>query len=188
MKTLKCTVLILALAIASQIKAQEKPQAVYSIVKEHHENEWYMKQYELWNKEVEKQASNENAWINLYTAARMARFTSENDEKQNWHAKQTEVAKRMEKAIKGTYTYYDIMAWEHPVWNTTDPSEQEKIISYSEKAYALNPNSPRIYSTLMNIYEVNKPNEAKKQEICQQWKKSTDLSPNLMALAYNILL
>ncbi len=188
MKTVKLVSLFLVFINTTEISAQEKPQNVYSIVKEYHDFEWYTHQYDLWNKETSTNSQSEIAWLNLYSAARMAKITGTENERETWNSKQKDVVERMQKAIKDTYTYYDILAWEYQVWDAKTQKEQEKVMKYSLKAYSMDKDNPRVYPTLMNIYHVFQENDAKKIEIAKQWKKSTDLSPNLMALAYNMLI
>lgn len=169
--------------------SQGKPQKVNSIVKEHHEFEWFVEQYELWGKEIKKDSKNDNAWLNCYAAARMAKYMAEDEERtKDWGAKEYEVITRMKKAIKGTFTYYRIMSWYYSIWNTQDEKEQEKIMQYSLKAYELDPSNPDIYPTLMNIFEIYKPNNSKLAEVSSKWKESGYHSPNLMAMAYNALI
>ena len=169
--------------------AQEKPQKVNSIVKEPHDFEWFTQQYSLWGKELKKDSKNGDAWINFYAAARMARYTAKDEnEKTVWTTKESEVVPQMEKAIKGTFAYYRIMAWYYSIWKTHDKKEQEKIAQYSLKAYELNPLNPDIYPTLMNIYEILTPNSEKLKEVAIRWKESGHHSPNLMARAYNSLI
>ena len=168
---------------------QVKPQKVNSIVKEPHDFEWFNTQYSLWDKELKKDNKNGEAWVNFYAAARMSRYMADNDaSRQEWSTKEAAVIPQIEKAIKGTFSYYRIMSWYYQIWNTTDVKEQEKIMQYSLKAYELNPNDSDIYGGLMNIYEIYKPNPEKRKEIAQLWKASGYHSPNLMGLAYNALI
>lgn len=169
--------------------AQEKPQKVNSIVKEPHDFEWFTQQYALWGKELKKDSKNGDAWINYFASARMAKNVAKDEnEKKEWTTKESEVIPQMEKAIKGTFAYYRIMAWHYSIWQTHDKKEQEKIAQYSLKAYELNPLSADIYPTLMNIYEILTPNSEKLKEVATRWKESGHHSPSLMALAYNTLI
>lgn len=183
------TILITLLCNAFLTFAQDTPQKVNSIVQEPHDYDWFTKQYALWEKEIKKDSKNEEAWINFYAAARMSKYMAENDvTAQEWTEKETAVLSQIEKNIKGTFAYYRIMSWYHQIWKTTDTKEQEKIMQYSLKAYELNPDNSDVYGGLMNIYEIYKPNPAKRKEIAQKWKNSGYHSPNLMSLAYNALI
>lgn len=171
------------------IRAQEQAQEVKSVIKEKHDYEWYTNQFSLWEKEVKKDMKNGEAWVNLYTAARMARISTQNQENRNtWHAKEGDVVEDMSKSIKGTYSYYRILAWYNEVWNAKDKNEEEKIIGYSLKAFEMKPHKADVYPDLMNIYEVTRPNLEKQKELAKLWKSSGDHTPKLMALSYNALM
>tara|TARA_B100000508_G_scaffold141096_1_gene146882 strand:- start:117080 stop:118240 length:1161 start_codon:yes stop_codon:yes gene_type:complete len=182
-------VLIVMLCSTFFSYAQEKPQPVNSLTKEFKEFEWYTEQYSLWENEIEKDSKNEAAWINLYAAARYAKYTAKDEEsKKVWSKKENDVLPKMSKAIEGTYAYYRIFTWHNSIWDAKDKDEQDKIINYALKAYKLDPSNPDIYPNLMNIYEIYKPDQTKQKELAQQWKKSGDFTPNLMALSYNALM
>lgn len=189
MKTVSILFLSIFLMSSNLSFCQEKPQEVYSIVKQHKEHKWYVKQHQLWKNEVQSNPKNGDAWINYYTAARMARFTSNDQENTDkWLSTEKEIIQEMEKEIRGTYAYYRLMAWNYPIWNTSDKKEQEKIKGYILKAYELQPENPDIYPSLFNLYEVYQPDKQKMKEIANRWKASGDFSPTLMALSYNMLL
>lgn len=169
--------------------SQEKPQKVESIIKNPQKFEWYVNQYSLWEREIEKDKKNEESWINFYTAARMARISNQDEESvKNWYAKEVKVIEEMDKSIKGTFAYYRILAWHNAVWNAKNKAEEDKIINYSLKAHELNPNDPAVYPDLMNIYEVSRPDLVKQKELSKLWKASADHTPKLMALSYNALM
>lgn len=189
MKTLSSIFLSIFLMSSNLSFCQEKPQEVYSIVKHHKEHEWYVKQHELWEDAIQSKSKDERAWINYYAAARMARFTAKDKESiDKWLTREEQIIEEMEKEIKGTYAYYRLMAWNYPIWGTSDKKEQEKIKGYILKAYELQPENPEIYPSLFNLYEVYQPDEEKMKEVAIKWKASGDFSPTLMALSYNVLM
>ncbi len=169
--------------------AQEKPQEVKSLTKEFHEFEWYTNQYSLWEKEIKKDSKDEEAWINLYAAARYAKYMADDEKSEEaWTSKELDILPRMSKAIKGTFAYYRILIWHNSIWNAKDKEEQDKYINYALKAYELDPSNPDIYPNLMNIYKIYSPDADKLKEVAQRWKESGDFTPNLMALSYNALM
>lgn len=187
---MKRTIFLLILIFgAFIIRAQEEPQEVKSIVKEVHDYEWYTKQYSLWGKEIKKDKKDGEAWLNLYTAARMARISSlDVESRDKWAAKELEVVNNMSKSIKDSFYYYRIMAWYHSVWQAENKEEVDKIITYVENAHELRPNESDIYPNLMNIYEIARPDLAKQKELSKLWKASAYHTPKLMALSYNVLM
>jgi hypothetical protein len=187
---MKGTVILITMLFAVFIvNAQEQPQEVKSIVKEVHDFQWYTNQYSFWEKEIKKDKKNGDAWINLYTATRMARISANDNEiRSNWYDKELEVVTNMSKSIKGTFAYYRILAWYHEVWKAKDRAEEDEIISYSLKAHELKPFDASVYPDLMNIYEVTRPDLTKQKELSLLWKSSEDHTPKLMALSYNALM
>jgi len=185
-KSIISTTLLFLLTLG--LKAQDKPEKVYSFVKVNHDFDWYKKQHELWGKEVKKDKKNEDAWINYYAATRMAHAMSAPKENEQWINNEIEVVESMKKAIKGTYAYYRVMAWSNAIWNVESKEEQEDIKQYILKGYAMRPDLPDIYPYLVNLYEVYEHNDAKLDEVATNWKATADHSPDLMALAYNALM
>jgi hypothetical protein len=61
------------------------------------------------------------------------------------------------------------------------------VISWLEKAFALDPERTEIYPDIMNV-QMMMGGDAKTAEVSKRWLSSGDLSPNLMAMAYNILM
>ncbi len=85
MKLTSLLTLLLFLNISFNINAQERPQKVYSLVKVQHDLNWYTEQYELWEKELQKNPKNADGWLSFYTAARMAKiFSREQAKPKSW--------------------------------------------------------------------------------------------------------
>ncbi|RFC53761.1 hypothetical protein [Brumimicrobium aurantiacum] len=186
MKMIK-TVLVLLLAF--QGVAQVKPQKVESVVKVMHDFDWYTTQYELWEKELENNPKDDDAWINLFTAARMAKIMAKDLETKNaWLEKEKATVADVKSKNKNSFSYYRIHSWHNDIWSSKSKAEQDKIISYAEKAHQLKPENPGIYPDLMNIYEIYQNDADKKQEIAELWKASGYHTPALMAVTYNALM
>ena len=76
---LKTTIILAITCIAISAfsnQPQVKKAKVYSIVKQWQSVEWYQAQANLWRAEVEDDQSNQEAWLNLYTAKRMLKNPS----------------------------------------------------------------------------------------------------------------
>ena len=171
-----------------QLNAQEQPETVHSIIKVYKTFEWYETQFNLWEKETKANPKNEKAWENLYAAARMAKIMAKDEtEREAWLKKMQGVIKGIEKNIPETYAYYFIKAWDSSIWEAKNEKEKETIEGYSLKAYALDPSRPDVYPDLMNIYMVEQ-NHAKIKEIAKQWYATKDISANVYALNYNMLM
>lgn len=186
---MKRSLLILAFLAAIHLPVNaQKPEKVYSIIKVYKEYDWYTQQYGLWETETSRHKKDVEGWVNLYAAARMARFTAPNEtENEKWNDAMVTVIERMEKAIPKTYEYYYIKAWDTSIWEATDDGEQQVIASYAMNAYKLDPNRPQVYPDLMNYYMV-KRNVPKMQEIAKKWVDTDDISANIYAMNYNMLM
>lgn len=168
----------------SQITEAEK---VYSIVKVCHPYDWYETQYDLWQNKLSKNKKNAEAWENLYTAARMAKIMAPSDSlRNNWNANMETAITGMSKAIPNTYEYYHLKSWHSSIWGATK-TEVDEIISWGEKAYSIDPKRTEIYPDLMNACMIL-GQDKRMEEFSKVWLESGDLSPNLLALNYNMLM
>lgn len=166
--------------------AQTKPEKVHSIVKVYKSYEWYVEQHGLWEKELKKNKKSGEVWENLYASARMAKIMAPDTAKRNeWYKKMESLVPKMEKAIPKTYEYYHIKCWNSSIWGSSE-DEVAKINSWAEAAYKIDPNRTEIYPDLMNTYMIS-GNTEKMEELSKRWLKSGDISPNLLALTYNLL-
>jgi len=161
----------------------QKPEKVYSFVKVIKPIEWYLTQAELWEKVIDNDRKNADAWLNFYTANRMASKT----DKDVWEKKKgpgfmqpDDIVKEMEKEIPESFEYNDVKVW-------NDGYQDEQNEKYLFKAYELAPDRPELYSSLVNYYEM-KGDKAKEQEICKKWFESNDQSANLLNYNYNVLM
>ncbi len=166
--------------VANLALAQSKddtPQKVYRIVYVQKPNEWYIKQAELWKKEIDKNPKNPEAWYNYYNAVRYARYVETIDTKEKKERLQ-KIIDDMGKAIPGTYEYYLLKYWN--TYNIED-------ISDLQKAYNLRPDRPDTYYGFISYYEHNGEN-GKFREFLEKLYDSKDVSPGLLNYNYNVLM
>jgi hypothetical protein len=154
-----------------------KPEKVYRIVYEQKPNEWYIEQAKLWEKEIEKNPQNPEAWYNYYNANRYARYT-ETIDTEDKQARLKEIIEDMGKAIPGTYEYFLLKFWN---------SYSLKDISLVEKAYQLQPERVDTYYPFISHYEFT-GQEKKMKEFCAKLYKSKDIAPGLINYNYNVLM
>ncbi|MGA3015163.1 MAG: hypothetical protein ABSD71_14135 [Bacteroidales bacterium] len=173
---------LLALFMAVNTVFSQKPEKVWSFVKVDKPFDWYITQAELWKKVIDKDPKNAAAWVNFYTANRMASSTNN----EAWQKKKGpgymalgEIVKEMKDAIPGTYEYYDVELW-------NDGYQNEQNAADLLKAYAMEPDRPDIYSSLLNYFEKNRDSEHLK-EVCRKWFDSNDLSSGILNYNYNVL-
>lgn len=173
----------LMLMLAAATTWAEKPEPVHSIVKEIKPYDWYAGQAELWNLELEKDPKNLDAWLNFYTANRMASLVdfdsfaaSEADYLRNLDTILAEV----ERNIPGTYEAYHIRAWQG---GATSAESLEAAL----KAYELDPSRPDVYDELIVGFEIER-NLDRRAEICRAWRESGEYSNDLLNYNYNVLM
>ena len=161
----------------SDNQTEMKPEKVYSIIYVQKPNDWYIKQAELWKKEIDKNRKNEEAWLNYYNAVRYMRFveTISTPDKQE---KLGNIIEEMGKAIPNTFTY-------HYLKYKTKMSIKD--ISDLEKAYELDPDRKETYSEFVCYYELH-GQKARQEEFLEKMYKSQDVAPGLIDYNYNVLM
>jgi len=173
---------LFAAFMASNNVFSQKPEKVWSFVKVDKPFDWYTTQAELWKKVIDSDPKNAAAWLNFYTANRMA-FATDRDawqkQKGPGYMEQAEIVKEMKDAVPGTYEYYNV-----EIWN--DGYKNEQNAADLLKAYAMEPNRPDIYPSLANYYEMNRDTVGEK-EVCRKWLDSNDMSQGILNYNYNVL-
>jgi hypothetical protein len=86
----------------------------------------------------------------------------------------------MKDAVPGTYEYYDVKVYNDGYQNAENAEDLFK-------AYALAPDRPEIYSSLVNYYEM-KGDREHETEICKKWFDSNEQSSGLLNYNYNVLM
>jgi hypothetical protein len=160
----------------------QKPEKVYSIVKQIKSFDWYRTQAKLWKQEIAKDSASESAWVNFYAANRMARMCDAetwNKEKGDYFLDLKAIVSRVEKAIPDTYEYYHINVWDKGIYDKTQTE-------YMFKAMKMYPDRMDLISNYVNYYEINRDKENMKK-YCSKWFSSNDFSPGILAYNYNVL-
>ncbi len=168
------------------LKAQE-PEQVYSIARVPKPHEWYLKQAELWWKEIQKDKKNENAWYNYFMANRMAAFGFDNhgDNNKKYYEEITflmnpdSLVNQAQKYVPNTFTSHYL------IWRNQGCTP--KNFPHLEKAYSINPNFYGINEEMMIHYETQ-CNLEKRKEYNIKWYKINELSSGLLAYNYNVLM
>lgn len=194
MKLIKLLVILSFFFVVQPALAQDdKPQKVHSIIYIRKDFDWYAKQHELWKEEMDKNKKNPVAWMNIITAARMAKITSPDDEKREyWKQTEKESFDGFEKHLKGTYEFWVLKRWQHFIeWDETEnPDElkkrRKKIQEYCLNAYKIDPSRYNVYGNMMNLY-IEEGNAPKTKEIAERWLASGNITYSLYALNYNML-
>lgn len=159
------------------------PQKVYSIVKEYRDFDWYAEQAAQWKSELAKDSADADAWLNYYTANRMALLVDSERFSKNpggVFAPLNAIVDAVWSAAPETYEAYYIKAWNA---GAIDKNQFDLL----QKAYEIDPSRPEVYDDLAGYYETRR-NMKKLSEICKKWVESGDLSPGLLNYNYNVLM
>lgn len=158
----------------AQAAKNEQPQIVYRLTEAHMPNDWYVKQAELWQQELDKNPSNPAGWYSYYLANRYGQF-GEDDDRQ---ARLDAIVKAAQEAIPGTF---EALYLAH--YNAKDPLE----IASLQKAYEADPKRPVSYYDFVLYYELtNQPEQVK--AFCEKIYETRDLTPGLLNYNYNVLM
>ena len=175
------TLLLIAapLGLMAQLKTpggDDKPQKVYSIVREHRPLSFYSTQAELWKQEVEQDPKNADAWLNYYTASRMLKILNGGKTQEDLNEIVEELVKHIPETFEGNY----IREWNGGVDN-------EDVFKYLLKAQQIDPTRPEVYSGLVTHYEVHRDKDNLKKA-CELWFGTNDMAPGLYTFGYNVLM
>jgi formylglycine-generating enzyme required for sulfatase activity/virulence-associated protein VapD len=177
MKTIK---ILFIMCLFTTLAHAQKPEKVYSIIKDLHEKSWYEEQLRLWKLETEKNPKNAEAWYYYFSASRALRNLAygDNDAVQKHQALCDEIAKKMLEVVPNTFEANHIQWW--------NGQRTEADIAYLKKAYEINPNDSRTYTDLMVHYEI-----IQEQEQLAQFARKTftanEMASAVLNWAYNIL-
>jgi hypothetical protein len=174
--------IILLLILPFSINAQT-PEKQVSFAKESKTHEYYLKQAELWWKEIEKDKSSEDNWYNYFRACRNVHGTA------NWRddfVKESpylktgpDIVSLMEQYIPNSFTFnyvaYSIQG--------IDPSKGKYLL----KAYEINPKFEGINAAMVT-YAVSILDNDLRKKANNNWYPLNELSPGLLNYGYNVLM
>jgi len=148
------------------------PERVYRLCYTQKSQEWYEKQSELWEQEVQKNSQNERAWYYYFFATR---YKTLGIDSQRRETIQNQLIKDMGHAIPNSYVYYYTRFY-HGVGDFED----------LQKAYQINPKEPDLYWEFMRYYDDEGDWENRKK-FCKKLYKSKDIASGLLEYNFNVL-
>ena len=180
-------VLLTAFIATSLSGFAQKPQAVYSFIRQVHDFDWYEEQAKAWKQEIDDGTTNAMAWVYWNEANRMAAF-SNSEEK--WHNNQTEtILKSAETHIPNTFEYYYLKAkyaWSaEDAWNTKGGNDDFE--HYIFKAQEIKPYDDLLLSFLLNYY-ILKNDKANIELVSKKWYESNEIPQEILTTLYNMLI
>lgn len=154
-----------------------------SFAQESRPHAYYVKQAELWAKELAKDSSSENAWYNYFRACRNSHGTadwrSDFVNESPYLKEGGEVARLMHSYIPNTFTDYYISY----MTNGIGTANYENLL----KAYEMNPAFPGIHSSMIS-YAESSMNPSLRKEANKEWFATNFLSSQLLNYGYNLLM
>ncbi len=163
----------------------QKPEPVYSYVRQIHDFDWYEQQAKAWKQEIDNGTTDNMAWIYWFMANRNAgRFC----DYKKWESKigdyfvpQSKLTEMAEKAIPNTFEYFFIKTYQKDFPGTNSTTE------YLLKAQEISPYNKWLFPLLVNHYQFdNDKNNLK--VTCQKWFESNEMPQELLITAYNNLI
>ncbi|XOV93814.1 MAG: hypothetical protein ACFHWX_03690 [Bacteroidota bacterium] len=183
-KIYQVVAILFALISCSQPGKNEKsqPEKQISFALENQPHSYYVKQAELWWKEIEKDTASEENWFNYYRACRNAQGTADWREdfvdESPYLRLGNDIVLLMESSIPESFTYNYVKGSTGAVDPTYGP--------YLLKAYEMNPDFPGIQSAMVT-YSVSTNNPSLRKEANKKWKELDIMNPGLIQYAKNIL-
>ena len=182
MKTSMKLILGLLLTAPSLQGFAQKPEPVYSFIRQTHDFDWYEQQAKAWKQEIDRGTKDKMAWVYFFKANRYAKFTDE----KKWESKagsyfitQDKIIKLAEKAIPKTFECYFLKSNDDEAGNGVGESN-------IMKAQALRPYDPLILPWLMNYYQF-KNDKTNIEIVSKKWLESNEMPQEILTTAYNNL-
>lgn len=134
---------------------------------------YYTEQMTAWNKELNKNPKNGNAWYQYYTAARYSNIFNEG-EKIDLEEIVSNVVKNIPNSFEANYLTFALKPWE------------AESFEYLQNAYRIDPSNPITYQAFINHYLIS-DEKSKFKEFCVKHFQSAEHSPGWMNWNYNAL-
>jgi hypothetical protein len=182
MKTSMKLILGLLLTAFSLQGFAQKPEPVYSVVRQIHDFDWYEQQAKAWKQEIDLGTKDKMAWVYWFHANRYVAFADAQKReniKASYFQKAQVILKLAEKAIPKSFELYYL--------KTKDDTGGHESGEYILKAQALSPYNPLILPELMNHYQFNQ-DKANLELVSKKWIESNEMPQEIMTTAYNNLI
>ncbi|MFT3754120.1 MAG: hypothetical protein QM800_15000 [Paludibacter sp.] len=182
MKTSMKLILVLLFTVFSVQTFAQKPEPVYSIVRQIHDFDWYEQQAKAWKQEIDNGTTNNMAWVYWFNANRYAAFADaqkRKDSKADYFQKPEVILKLAEKAIPNSFELFYL--------KTKDNSAGHESGEYILKAQAIRPYDPLLLPELMNHYQF-KNDKTNLETVSKKWFESNEMPQEILTTAYNNLI
>lgn len=181
--TIKSIVLVLSVAFFLQGYAQ-KPEPVYSVVRQIHDFDWYETQAKAWKQEIDNGSTNAMAWVYWSEANRMAKdfcdSTKWESRRSDYFVPRTQLMEAAEKAIPNSFEFNFLkMQFERKNQKLSD--------EYLQKAQSQRPYDNLLLPWLMNRSLTANDKDAITQ-VAGKWFDQNEIPQELLITAYNMLM
>src|SRR5574344_610432 len=184
MKKILIPILLLAVFATEGASVQtEKPEKIVSFVKINHDAHWYAHQAILWEKEVQKNPNNDDAWFYWFEATRYKLMFEEADDAV-YDRTLIAIANRLHKERPNSYARYVI---DHSCsHDLKKPMELDNIQDNMLKAISMRPDFEAMYPEYV-VYLMKKGRTDLMRDVLKRWYNTGDYSYVLLSFAYNCL-
>lgn len=174
---------VLATAIVSAQTRKDKPEKIVSFIKTEHDAQWYAHQASLWEKEVQKDPRNDDAWYYWFTATRY-KLIYEFADDDAFDKALSDIARKVHKERPNSYARYII---DHCCANQLkNPAQLDDIRDNMLKAINMRPDYTEMYPAYV-FYLFNKGNTELMADVLKRWYNTGEYSNSLLSYAYNCL-
>ncbi len=160
-----------------------KPEKVYSIIKIIKPIEWYAIQSQEWKSVIDSNPENAEAWLNFYTANRMAKMLNA-EEYANGLGKyffQLEsIVKTANQKISDTFEAKYI-----EIWNMENYFYEKELL---EETHAQYPNRYELYDKMIVLYELERDKQKRAEFNKMLYENDPTVSTGLLTYNYNVLM
>jgi hypothetical protein len=184
MKKIIIPILLMAVFASAGASTQtEKPEKIVSFVKINHDAQWYAHQAILWEKEVQKNPNNDDAWFYWFEATRYKLMFEEADDAV-YDRTLIAIANRLHKERPNSYARYVI---DHSCsHDLKKPMELDNIQDNMLKAISMRPDFEAMYPEYV-VYLMKKGRIDLMRDVLKRWYNTGDYSYVLLSFAYNCL-
>ncbi|MBL7765743.1 MAG: hypothetical protein JNJ58_06610 [Chitinophagaceae bacterium] len=168
------------LYLTCQTLFAQQPEKVYGFARTKKPVEWYKAQINAWNKVLDKDPKDADAWLNLFRATRnVIRLdtTDKREDKVKW-AGLRELLNEMKLAVPDSYEYN---LCEYAI----EPNSPAKL-NFLKRADEL-ANGKTAHIDFMVNLGVTELDQQKTDYYCNQWFQSREVSEGLLNYSYNVL-
>lgn len=163
----------------------QKPEPVYSIVRQEHNFDWYEQQAKVWKQEIDKSTNDAMAWVYWYEANRMACNFCDSvkweSKKGDYFVSKEVIVEMAEKAIPNSFELYFLKTKYYNFISDKKTSEE-----YLLKAQEIRPYDNLLFPLLTNYY-LFKNDKLNLELTCKKWFESNETPQEMLTTAYNML-